>query len=57
MERWWKNMADFNKKYFEYLYQNRLDGPIARHVLVQISRFSNIFLHGISHFFSQPLYQ
>jgi len=57
MERWRENMADFNKKSFKYLYQNRLDGPIARHVLVQISRFSNIFLHEIRNFFSQQLYQ
>ena len=36
VERLWENLADFNKKLFKDLYQNRLDGQITGHVLVQI---------------------
>jgi len=38
-ERLRENLADFNEKLFKNLYQDRLDGPITGHVLVQISRF------------------
>ena len=36
VERLRENLADFNEKLFKNLYQNRLDGQIAGHVLVQI---------------------
>ena len=36
VERLRKNLADFNEKLFKNLYQNRLDGEITGHVLVQI---------------------
>ena len=36
VERLRENLADFNEKLFKKLYQNRLDGRITCHVLVQI---------------------
>ena len=36
VERLRENLADFNEKLFKKLYQNRLDGHITCHVLVQI---------------------
>ena len=36
LERLRENLADFNEKLFKNLYQNRLDGQILGHVLVQI---------------------
>jgi hypothetical protein len=38
------------------LYQNRLDGPVTCHVLVQIFRFVKMFLLEIGQLFPQPLY-
>ena len=43
LERLRENLADFNEKRFKNLYQDRLDGPITGHVLVQISRFLKSF--------------
>ena len=37
-------LGRFNEKYFQQSYQNRWDGPIACHVLVQNSRFQKMFL-------------
>jgi len=42
-ERLRENLADFNEKLFQNLYQSRLDGPVTCHVLVQISRFLIFF--------------
>jgi hypothetical protein len=36
IERLRENFADFNEKLFKNLYQDRLDGQITGHVLVQI---------------------
>jgi hypothetical protein len=36
VERLRENLADFNEKLFKNLYQNRLDGQVTGHVLVQI---------------------
>ena len=35
VERLRGNLADFNEKHLQDLYQNRLDGPIASHILIQ----------------------
>jgi len=35
VERLPQHLADFNEKCLQNLYQNRLDGPITGHVLVQ----------------------
>ena len=35
VERLRENLADFNEKLFKNLYQNRLDGQVTGHVLVQ----------------------
>ena len=43
VERLRENLADFNEKLYKNLYQDRLDGPIKGHVLVQISRFLKSF--------------
>jgi hypothetical protein len=43
VERLWENLADFNEKLFKNLYQDRFDGLITGHVLVQISRFLESF--------------
>jgi hypothetical protein len=43
VERLRENLADSNEKLFKNLCQELLDGPIAGHVLVQISRFRKSF--------------
>ena len=43
VERLRENLADFNEKLFKNLYQDRLDGPITGHVVVQNSRFLESF--------------
>ena len=43
MERLRENLDDFNEKLSKNLYQDRLDGLITGHVLVQISRFLKRF--------------
>ena len=43
LKRLHENLADFSEKLFKNLYQDRLDGPITGHVLVQISRFLKSF--------------
>ena len=49
-------LGRFNEKNISNLYQNRLDGPIACHVLVPNSRFLKTFLVEIGQVFPQPLY-
>ena len=44
LERLREDVADSKRNNFKNLYQNRLDGPIACHVLVQNSRFLKMFL-------------
>ena len=55
IERLRENLADPTRNIFNNLYHNRLDGPIACHVLVQNSRFLKIFLVEIGQVFPQPL--
>ena len=43
VERLRENLAGFNEKLFKNLYQDRVDGPITGHVLVQVSRFRKSF--------------
>ena len=38
IERLRENLADSTRQLFKKLYQDRLDGPVACHVLAQISR-------------------
>ena len=52
-----ENLADSMRNIFRNLYQNRLDGPIACHVLIQNSRFLKISLVEIGQVFTQPLYK
>ena len=56
LERLRENLADSTRKLYKNLYQNRLDGPIACHVLVQNSRFLKRFLVEIGQVFPQLLY-
>jgi len=49
-------LADFTRFFFKNLYQNRLGGPIACHVLVQISRFLIFLLVEIRQVFALSLY-
>ena len=43
LERLRENLADFAEKLFKNLYQDRVDGLITGHVLVQMSRFLKSF--------------
>ena len=56
LERLQGNSANFNKKEFQDLYQNRLDGPITGHVLEYFFRSLKMFICKTGQAFPQPLY-
>ena len=50
-ERLQEDLADFKENYCQFLYQNRLDGPVRCHVLVHFFRFVKEFLLDIGQVF------